>query len=118
MPECRIGRCGVSFIGVSFHFHFFRFSKGASSMSSRFIPTVVAFVAIVLLAGIAGQTREAAPVATRQFEFTYKVTVPALLAGSAPLHLWIPLPPSDAFQTINGLKIESPIAHKIQSDRE
>src|SRR2546426_7370172 len=27
-PACRIGRCGVSFIGVSFHFHFFRFLKG------------------------------------------------------------------------------------------
>src|SRR2546426_8566194 len=27
-PACRIGRCGVSLIGVSFHFHFFRFLKG------------------------------------------------------------------------------------------
>jgi transglutaminase-like putative cysteine protease len=78
----------------------------------------VTFVAIVLLAGIAAQTRAPALVPTRQFEFTYKVTVPALPAGSAPLHLWIPLPPSDALQTINRLKIDSPIAHKIQSDRE
>src|SRR3989454_9216285 len=117
-PPCRIGRCGVSFIGVSFHFHLFPFSKGASSMSSRFIPTPVTFVAIVLLAGIAAQTRAPAPVASRQFEFTYKVTVPALPAGSAPLHLWIPLPPSDHYQTISDLKIDGPVAYKIQTEHE
>ncbi len=87
-------------------------------MPSRFVRVLVAFVGIALLAGIVGQTREATPVATRQFEFTYKVTVPALPPGSASLHLWIPLPPSDAFQTISDLKIESPIAYKIQSERE
>src|SRR5713101_8137695 len=117
-PPCRIGRCGVSFIGVSFHFHLFPFSKGASSMSSRFIATPVTFVAIVLLAGIAAQTRAPALVPTRQFEFTYKVTVPALPAGSAPLHLWIPLPPSDAFQTISVLKIDGPVAYRIRTERE
>ncbi len=76
------------------------------------------FIAALLLAGIAAQTREAAPVATRQFEFTYKVTVPALAAGSAPLHLWIPLPPSDAFQTISDLKIDGPVAYRIRTERE
>ncbi len=87
-------------------------------MPSRFVRVVVAFVGIALLAGIVGQTREAAPVATRQFEFTYKVTVPALPAGSAPLHLWIPLPPSDAFQTISDLKIDGPVAYRIRTERE
>ncbi|HYL09741.1 MAG TPA: hypothetical protein VEU31_03305, partial [Candidatus Acidoferrales bacterium] len=90
-------------------------------MPSQSVRILVVFVAIVLLAGITGRTpqaREAAGVPTRQFEFTYKVTVPALAAGSAPLHLWIPLPSSDAFQTISDLKMESPIAHKIQSEAE
>src|SRR3989449_11209450 len=118
MPERQFRSCGVSFIGVSFHFHLFPFSKGASSMSSRFIPTPVTFVAIVLLAGIAAQTRAPAPVASRQFEFTYKVTVPALPAGSAPLHLWIPLPPSDHYQTISDLKIDGPVAYRIRTERE
>jgi len=87
-------------------------------MPSRFVRVVVAFVGIALLAGIVGQTREAAPVATRQFEFTYKVTVPALPPGGTPLHLWIPLPPSDHYQTISDLKIDGPVAYRIRTERE
>ena len=59
-----------------------------------------------------------APLAIRQFEFTYQVRVPALPAGSGPLQLWIPLPPSDPYQTISGLRIEGSVKHKVGHESE
>lgn len=54
----------------------------------------------------------------RQFEFTYKVSVPALPPGSGPLRLWIPLPPTDPYQEISGLRIVSPMGYKIKRESE
>ncbi len=87
-------------------------------MTSRFARIVFSVVLVLLLAGVTGQGREAEQVPTRGFEFTYKVTVPALAAGSGPLRLWIPLPPSDTYQTISDLKIDSPIPYKVQREHE
>src|SRR5271168_78128 len=55
-----------------------------------------------------------APIASRSFEFTYTVTVPALPAASAPLRVWIPLPDHDAYQKISDLSIEAPVDHTIE----
>ncbi len=72
---------------------------------------IVALGAIVLSAGIP-------QLSTRQFEFTYKVQVPGLAAGGAALQLWVPLPASNAYQDISDLRIESPVAYKVERDQE
>ena len=42
----------------------------------------------------------ASAVGARTFEFEYRVTVPALPEGTGPIHLFIPLPATDAFQRV------------------
>jgi transglutaminase-like putative cysteine protease len=54
----------------------------------------------------------------RRFEFTYQVHVPAIPDSRAPLHIWIPLPSTDAWQTITDLKIESPVAYQIKKENQ
>ncbi len=61
---------------------------------------------------------DAAPIASRSFEFTYTVTVPALPAVSTPLRVWIPLPDHDAYQKISDLRIESPVDHTVEHNAE
>ena len=53
----------------------------------------------------------------RSFEFTCQVHVPAD-AGARAAHLWIPLPPSDAYQSIRDLRIESTVQHSEGHDAE
>ncbi len=55
--------------------------------------------------------------APRTFEFTYEVHVPGNPAPGAS-HLWIPVPPSDAYQEIRDLRIESPVSYKLERDPE
>ncbi len=47
------------------------------------------------------------------FEFLYQVTLPAM---SDTANMWIPLPQSDAFQTVTVGAIEAPGAHRILTD--
>ncbi len=54
----------------------------------------------------------------RTFEFTYLARIPALPPGSKTLAVWIPLPQSDPYQTISGLKIESPFPYTTHRDPE
>jgi transglutaminase-like putative cysteine protease len=54
----------------------------------------------------------------RNFEFTYVTKIPPLPAGSKTSKIWIPLPQSDAYQSISALKIESPFAYSTRSDSE
>lgn len=58
-----------------------------------------------------------APEPSRTFEFTYQVHVPGSVRA-ATTHLWIPLPPSDAYQDIRDLRIESSVRHTINRDAE
>jgi transglutaminase-like putative cysteine protease len=53
----------------------------------------------------------------RSFAFTYQVHVPAD-AGAKSVHLWIPLPQDDAYQSVSHLKIESPVSHTDGHDPE
>ena len=85
-----------------------------------FLSAILAVLMITLAVGVmAGAApNDPAPAASRSFEFTYTVTVPALLAASSPLRVWIPLPDHDAYQKISDLSIESPVAHTVEQHAE
>jgi transglutaminase-like putative cysteine protease len=54
----------------------------------------------------------APPVApSRQFELTYTVRIPATKGHE--LRLWVPVPHADRYQTISGLRIQSPVAYRV-----
>ncbi len=57
-----------------------------------------------------------AGVRSRSLEFTSIIRVPALPAGRRELRLWIPLPYEERYQSISGLRIESPVPYKIDSE--
>jgi transglutaminase-like putative cysteine protease len=63
-----------------------------------------------------GHTGES--VASRSFHFESVVHVPELPAGTHELRLWIPLPYEDAYQSISGLRIESPVKYRIRREGE
>lgn len=52
-----------------------------------------------------------AKVPVRKFEFTYVTRIPAAPAGAGVVRVWIPLPQSDRYQAISGLRIESPFPY-------
>ena len=54
----------------------------------------------------------------RSFAFTYKVHLPANPDVKGEARLWIPLPQSDAQQSIRKLAIESQVAHKLGKEKE
>lgn len=86
-------------------------------MTFRIARTVACLAILLLVSGSSSPAGDQSP-ATRQFEFTYQVKVPAIPAGSGPLHVWIPLPAEDGYQAITGLKIESPAQYRIRRDPE
>lgn len=51
---------------------------------------------------------------TDAFEFVYRATVPEL---TAPARMWLPLPASDAWQTVETLSVSAPGAQKRIHDR-
>ncbi|MFY9804985.1 MAG: transglutaminase domain-containing protein [Candidatus Acidiferrales bacterium] len=55
---------------------------------------------------------------SRSFEFTSVVHVPALPGGSSELRMWIPLPYLEQYQTISDLTITSPVAYRIDREKE
>jgi len=75
---------------------------------------------IVLLAEGHGIARRSPPTdpqpATRQFSFTYTVTVPPSPAAKKSLHLWVPVPHSDSWQQISALDLTSPVKHSMRRD--
>ena len=81
---------------------------------------VLAFAFVALIAvlggGFSAFSRVSAPV--RNFEFAYVTKIPALPADAKTSRIWIPLPQSDGYQAINGLKIESPIPYATRRDSE
>lgn len=56
--------------------------------------------------------------ASRSLEFKYVTRIPESPAGAKTLRLWIPLPPSDDYQTISNLKIESPLPYTRHREGE
>jgi transglutaminase-like putative cysteine protease len=59
-----------------------------------------------------------APRKERRFEFTYRAEVKDLPAGAKRADLWIPVPTSDAFQTIEELSAECPVPHEFTIEKE
>ncbi|MGB7437490.1 MAG: transglutaminase domain-containing protein [Candidatus Acidiferrum sp.] len=55
---------------------------------------------------------------SRAFEFVYEVHVPAAKDASGKLFLWIPLPPSDEYQKVADLQIESAVANSRGREAE
>ncbi|TLP81452.1 transglutaminase-like domain-containing protein [Maribacter sp. ACAM166] len=49
-----------------------------------------------------------------KFEFQYEVTLPKM---EAPAKIWIPVPQSDRFQTVELLKIEAPAEYQILEEK-
>ena len=88
-------------------------------MKSRKVP-ILAFsifaVTAVLGSSFAALPRVNAPV--RNFEFTYITKIPALSADAKTSRVWIPLPQSDVYQAVSGMKIESPFPFATRSDSE
>jgi len=74
-------------------------------------------LALALL-GAALSARSQKNARVRNFEFTYLTRIPASPAGAKSLRIWIPLPQSDAYQTISGLKIKSPFPYAKHRDPE
>ena len=54
--------------------------------------------------------------AERHFEFSYLAKIPALPQHARISKIWIPLPQSDGYQSIEGLRIESPFAYARHRD--
>ena len=49
-----------------------------------------------------------------QFEFHYEVTLPEMATSAK---IWIPIPQSDRFQTVELLSIEAPVEHRILEEK-
>jgi len=85
---------------------------------SRSLRLFAACFVVLLLTSIAGILHSASshPAAVdpaksqRSFSFTYQVHVPPQ-ADAKSSHLWIPLPQNDSYQSISGLRMESPVSH-------
>lgn len=57
-----------------------------------------------------------APAPSRSFVVSYVARLPAAPAGGRRLDLWLPLPSSDAQQTIDRLTIESSLPHELETE--
>lgn len=76
------------------------------------------FVVVVAAVGSGVSGFSQAGVAARSFEFTYVTRIPGLPGGAKSSRIWIPLPQSDPYQTINDLRIESAFAYSTHRDSE
>lgn len=77
------------------------------------LPAVlVGIAAPPFLRATSNREADTAPAATRSFEFTYTVHVPALPAGSRAMRIWIPLPQTAQRQRISNLRIQSPVRYR------
>jgi hypothetical protein len=56
--------------------------------------------------------------ASRKFSFVYQVHVPANKDAQGQLLLWLPLPQDDGYQTVEDLRIESPVSFTKGKDAE
>ena len=53
---------------------------------------------------------------SRNFEFTYRVSLPDIPKTAKELEIWMPLPQSDDFQEIMEINIESPVPYSIKRE--
>ena len=50
-----------------------------------------------------------------QFEFHYEVTLPEMAASAK---MWIPIPQTDPFQTVNLVSLKAPVEHRMLEDKK
>ena len=82
-----------------------------------FSRALLASLLVIGGAGVAAAAPHAPPVAhSRRFAFSYVVRVPA--TKGRELRLWVPLAHSGPYQTISGLRIESPVACRVVRYRQ
>jgi transglutaminase-like putative cysteine protease len=86
--------------------------------SHKHFVSTFAFVALIVVlgGGFSAFSRVNAPV--RNFEFAYVTNIPALPADAKTSRIWIPLPQSDGYQVISGMKIQSPFPFATRRDSE
>jgi transglutaminase-like putative cysteine protease len=68
---------------------------------------------LAALSGFAGGTP-----GVRNLKFTYLARIAALPAEAHTLRVWIPLPPSDSYQAIREIRIESPLPYTRRREPE
>jgi len=56
--------------------------------------------------------------AERHFEFSYLAKIPVLPQHARISKIWIPLPQSDGYQSIEDLSVESPFAYAVHRDQQ
>jgi transglutaminase-like putative cysteine protease len=86
--------------------------------SRRILVVAVAFVAVVVVIVRDFSASSKASSAARTFEFRYLTRIPELPADAKVSRIWIPLPQSDAYQTVSELKVESPFTYSRHRDSE
>jgi len=83
-----------------------------------------AVAGLIFLAASIGElaSRAASPssssAASRSFEFTSVIHVPALPPGSRRLRIWVPLPYEDGAQKISDLRVFAPVEYRVERDKQ
>ena len=83
-------------------------------------------VGLVIIAGCssaqpdspAGEKTAPTPNTSRSFRMTYSATIPPRPAGAARVDVWVPVPTSDAQQTISDLSIRTDLPQELQTEAE
>src|SRR5438309_6168477 len=87
-------------------------------ISRKIVALGTLFTLLLVILCMAASAPLRTNVSARNFEFTYLMTIPASPADAKTLRIWIPLPQSDPYQAIGGLKIESPFPYAKHRDPE
>jgi len=87
-------------------------------MKSRQWTVASVCLALIAVVGIAFTSFSRASAPVRAFEFTYVTHLPSLPENTKLSRIWIPLPQSDAFQTISDLQIDAPVPYAQHRDSE
>jgi transglutaminase-like putative cysteine protease len=81
-------------------------------MLTRVLP-----IAGLLLSGLAAAGADDAP-RQRSFEFDYHATLAAVPAGAKSVELWLPVPHSNDYQQITGLRVDAPVPYTVEKGNE
>src|SRR5260370_9652088 len=86
--------------------------------SRRIVALSIAFTFVLVILCVVVPAPSRTNASVRNFEFTYLTKIPSTPAGAKTLRMWIPLPQSDPYQAISGLKVESPFPYAKHRDPE
>jgi transglutaminase-like putative cysteine protease len=86
--------------------------------SRRIVALSIAFTFVLVILCVVVPAPSRTNASVRNFEFTYLTKIPSTPAGAKTLRMWIPLPQSDPYQAISGLKVESPFPYTKHRDPE